>query len=258
MPRATTTALSALTILLASGSAALASPVKIEYVPFQKGADGANGDARAAGVWDVSGKTLTIEMRNTSVTTGLGAVDSASWLLATINFALPEGVSIKMSGARSVTGGNPVKSPGTRESNWGFKNGTPSGDTPDAGAFRQVITTLNGDYNGGTTIGAGALFGGRSNLAGPDGGILPDAKVAGPKKGFEDFLIFSLTLTGELTQAQLETVAYGSNVSFNSHGTFLRPIPRPEPYLPVMAPTPMAAMGALVGLGLVAARRRRG
>lgn len=243
-----------------AGSAVASFVVPVDYSYNS----GQNANARASTVWSLNGTTLTIEMHNTSIFNASTFAAGGGWSLSSINFALPSSSLFNMAGAKSVSESgstafgqnlNPGNQyTGTAAQNWLFQNGGPSGDTPNYLAYKQVISTLQGDTNANALRYSPAQSGNptRPQLSGPAGGIFPTAGSAGGLYGWASKLTFTNTLTASMTETEFRAVVSGSAITFNSHGTFLTSIP----FLTAI-PLPTSGLMSLAGLGFVAIHRRR-
>jgi hypothetical protein len=213
--------------------------------------DPLNGLAARA-TFDVTGTQLTILLENTS--TGVPASFlTADTLIASLGMNLPAGIdfasgdtavvgpgSLGLGAWASLTAGASVAE------QWIWTNDF-GGDLMDLGqplATRQVISTTDGQGAGITTL----FGGGSASVDGPFGGVAPAPPILtipGSKPAVSNSILFSLTLTAPLTDAELTAVAAGSLVEFGSNQRYLTNIRVPEP----------AALG-LLALGRAFVRRR--
>ena len=243
--------LSAAALLTAGPSVAQAS-FSVNYVVSAGGDNNAalNG-LSARGIWSVSGTQLSIQLINNS--TGVPAgFDSADSLLTSVGFTLPNNLIILGNGPTAViapgSSGFGAWAGRTASSsvadNYAFTN-TFGGDLFDTGeslASRQVISTSQGSVGGGSAT----RFAPGPALNGPSGGMSaqPPLVSTGGLFGVGNSIIFTVNLSGSITQAQLRQIANASSVECGSDARYLK-IPAP-------------GASALLGLGgLLAARRRR-
>jgi hypothetical protein len=218
----------------------------VEYIHDYGGTntDPLNG-LSARGTFSIDGTELTILLENTStgVPAGFEASDS---LVVSLGMNLPDGIVIG-SGDSALIGPGSVgvgawAALGAGESvaeQWIWTNDS-GGDLLEA--FTQVISTSVGQ-GGGTLTG---FDGQPGDVNGPFGGIAaspPIVSIPGSKKAVSDSIKFTLTLSGALSDTQLELVASKSRVEF---GSDVRYLGAPEP-----------ASLALLGLGGLLVRRRR-
>lgn len=222
---------SLLTSVLAVGAATSVAGAGI-VVDYTTDAGGANLEPlkglAARATFNVTGNAFTILLENTSqgVPTGFEAADS---LLVSLGMNLP-GVDI-LSGDAAVIGHG-----STGISAWSaLGEGDSVGNewlwTNDFGgdlmaAYAHVISTSNGQ--GGKTMRFDGMPGA---VGGPFGGIAvapPIVSIPDSQHAVSDSILFSLTLTGTLTQAQLQTVAHTSIVEFGSDQRYLTTAPEPN------------------------------
>ncbi len=235
-------------LLLTSAAAAHAALI-VDYTHDAGGSDTAplNGLAARA-TFDVSGNTLSVLLQNTStgVPTSFAAADS---LLVSIGFNLPSPLSI-LSGdtAKIGPGSSGIGSWSgwtaghTVAQEWLWTNDY-GGDLMDSGqplASRQVISTSNGQGAGTET-----LFGGGSgNVSGPYGGIAanpPLLSIPGSKPAVSNSILFTLTLSGSLSSADLAQVADSAIVEYGSDVRYLRAAQSgPEPATLLLMLLPLA------------------
>lgn len=187
-----------------------------------------NGLAALA-TWESSGDQLTILLENTSTGVPIG-FDTASSLLVSLGFNLPDGVTI-LSGDTAVigpgsTGLGQWSSRGTGDSvayEWAWTN---FGGGDLLSTYNQVISTSSGNNN---LVG----FGGSSGLVGgPFGGIAaspPLLNIPGPQQAVSSSILFGLTLSASLTEVQLQQMAERSIVEFGSDVRYLHDPRIPEP-----------------------------
>lgn len=229
---------------------AFAAPTRVSAAEFSvtylmdAGGSGMNAlIARATFSIDDAELTVLLENISTDLPEGFDTADS---LLVSLGLNLP-GVDI-LSGDAAVIG------PGSQGlGRWSTRE---AGDsvaeewlwTNDRGGdlmedFAHVISTSNGQ-GGGTTTRFDGMPGG---VSGPFGGIAampPFMPVPQSKPAVSNSILFELTLTGSLTDAQLRQAAVESIVEFGSDRQYLRV---PEP----------VAVSLLLLPGLILARRRR-
>jgi hypothetical protein len=189
-----------------------------------------NGLAAQA-TFDLTGTQLTILLENTSagVPASFSVTDS---LLVSLGMNLPDGVSI-FSGSTALIG---LGSHGL-----GSWSAHTAGDrvgeewiwTNDFGGdlmtpYAQVISTSSGQGGGTST----RFDGGHGSVNGPYGGIAADPPilpVPGNKPAVSDSIVFTVTLTSALSDAELAAVADTSVVEFGSNARYLTPNTMPEP-----------------------------
>ncbi len=199
----------------------------------------------ARGTFRISGTQLEILLENTSsgVPSGFDAADS---LLASLGINLP-GVAIS-GGASAVVGSGSsglgawsARGPGQGVGEEWIWTNDGGGDLMQA--FRQVVSTSQGQ-------GGGPLFrfdGGSGSVGGPFGGIAaapPHRSIPGNQPAVSDSILFTLDLSGPLTETELAPAVAASVVEFGSDARYLQV---PEP----------ATLVALSVVLLVRAARRR-
>ena len=236
---------------LAVTAVLIASPavadVTVDYT-IDAGGDNPNGPSglSASAVFSVSGDQLSVLLINTSTGAPLGAEVSDS-LLVSLGLNLLDGITI-LSGDSALIGSGSIglgQWSGLAENDsvaeeWLWSNGG-GGDL--LGPFAQIISTSSG------LPGSGHLDfdGNRASVSGPFGGIAaspPILAVPDAQRAVSDSILFSLTLSGTLSEAQLSSIAMASMVEFGSDFQYMT--------------TPAPGALALFGLALVAPRRRRG
>lgn len=193
--------------------------------------------------FDTSGNVMTILLQNTS--TGMpSGFDSAASLLVSLGLNLPSGVTF-LSGNTAVIGpgsaglGNwSARGPGDSVAEeWAWTNQS-GGDLLDP--FSQVISTSNGNQ------GLVLFGGGNGSVGGPYGGIAAKpvlTSIPNSQRAVSNSILFSLTLSAPITDAQLTDLANHGLVEFGSDVRYLQ------------APEPQFAI--LIAVGLLSLRRRR-
>lgn len=239
---------SALGAIVALGltGGALASVVTVDYEAYVGGTGGSSTGLTAQATWTSVGTMLTIELSNTSVGAPGGAT-VADTLLVSLAFDL--GQDAILSGDSIVVGAGSTglgawSGLGAGDSiaeQWVWSN-TGSGDY--LANFAQVVTTSSG-LGGGTpnAFGGGPVPG----IDGPFGGIAaapPILPVPNAQEAVSDSILITLTLTGELSSEQLQSVADAAVVEFGSDFAYVSTVPAPSAL-------------AVFALGLGGARRRR-
>lgn len=234
----------ALVTLLAGTIGASAGTI-VDYVVDAGGTNHnpLNGLAARA-EFEISGNQLTILLENSStgIPTGFGA---AQQLLVSLGMNLPTGVNFA-SGDTAVIGAGSAgvgswasRSAGASVAEqWNWTN-FGAGDV--LAAYRNVLTTSSGSPPGAVGFG-----GHHKNVGGPYGGIAPDpllVSIPTNQPAVRNSILFSLTLTAPISEAELAAVAADSIVEFGSDARYLRV---PEP-----------ASIALAGLAVFAVRRRQ-
>jgi hypothetical protein len=200
----------------------------------------------AAATFDLVGTQLTILMENTSTGVPVGAL-AADSLLASLGFNLVDDVHI-------VSGDSALIGPGSYGvGSWdGLFEGDDVGDewlwTNDFGGdglstYAQIISTSQGQGGGSTWS-----FNGEPDpvVSGPFGGMAADPpliEILIDQPAVSDSIRFTLTLSGSLSDAQLEAIANDSMVEFGSDYQYLA-VPSP------------AALPALL-VAVIFPRRRR-
>jgi len=203
--------------------------------------DPLNGLAARA-TYDLSGNTLSVLVENTStgVPTSFAAADS---LLVSLGFNLPVGVSI-FSGNTATIGSGSVglgswaaRSAGDSVAEQWLWTNDYGGDLMDSDqplATRQVISTSDGQGSGVSTL----FGGGSANVDGPYGGIAANPvllAVPQSKPAVSNSILFTLTLNGTLSGADLVQVANDAVVEFGSNARYLD-APEPATLLLVLLP----------------------
>lgn len=222
------TRFSAILLAIASTGIAHGSMVTVNYTVDGGGDNNSplNGLAARA-TFTTTGALMTVLLENTS--TGLPAgFDTADSLLVSLGLNLPQGTSI-VSGNTAVIGPGSVGlgqwgALGAGDSvavEWAWTN---SGGGDLLNSFLQVISTSMGNQ-GLTQFGGGA-----ANVGGPYGGITaspPLLNIPGAQRAVSNSILFGLTLSVPLTDAQLGMVANQSIVEFGSDARYLR-VPEPS------------------------------
>ncbi len=218
-------------------------------VVFNVDAGGNNSDPlnglEARATFTTAGAQMTVLLENTStgVPSGFQTADS---LLVSIGFNLPAGILIATGDAAVIGAGS------LGIGSWTGRN---AGDsvaeewlwTNDFGGdlmqtYAQVISTSSGQGGGTVT----RFDGGSGSVGGPYGGMAADPPHRGipaNQPAVSDSILFTLTLSGSLSDPELASVANASIVEYGSDARYLH---TPEPAA--------LALGALC----VAAARRRG
>jgi hypothetical protein len=182
--------------------------------------------ARAA--FAIDGTHLSVLLENTS--TGVpDGFDSAASLLVSLGINLP--------GADILSGDAAVIAPGaigigawsdrlagdSVGEQWVWTNDF-GGDLMDG--WRQVLSTSEGQSGPVTRF-----DGGSGSVDGPFGGIAaapPIISIPANKPAVSNAILFELTLTAPLSEAQLQTAAHASIVEFGSDERYLTPTPEPS------------------------------
>jgi hypothetical protein len=206
---------------------------------------------RAQASFENSGKDLIVRLTNTStgVPAGFGVGES---FLVSVGFNLPADVSIATAktaliapGSFGVASWSGRLAGASVAEEWLWTNDF-GGDLMNSGqvnSARQVISTSSGQ-GGGTSE---RFDGGTGTVNGPSGGIVaapPIVSLPGSSMGVSNSIIFAVTLTRALTDAENNSVAQGSLVEYGSDARYLR------------VPAPSSSL-ALIGAALIMGRRRR-
>lgn len=191
----------------------------------------------ARATFQQTGTHLRILLENTSVGVP-SSFDTASSLLVSLGFNLPDGVVI-------TSGNSAVIGPGSHGLGaWSARGAGASvaeqwiwtndfgGDLMNEGealATAQVISTSNGQ-GGGSKL---HFIGGSGNVNGPFGGIAANPvlrAVPNNREAVSNSIVFDLTLSGELSQTELELVAFGGVIEYGSDQRYLisHTIPAPN------------------------------
>jgi hypothetical protein len=217
--------------MLCAGGPCAASIIVVNYTVDAGGNNNAplNGLSASAS-FQASGATLTILLTNTSSGAPAGA-DVSDSLLVSLAFNLPSGVHIASGDSARIGPGSvglgawAGRGPGDSVAEeWLWTNDF-GGDLLEA--FRQVISTSQGQGGGQTTSFAGEAD---PNVDGPFGGIAaapPLFAVPASKPAVSNGIEFVLTLDRALGAAELQALAAGSIVEFGSDFRYLAAIPSP-------------------------------
>ena len=232
---------------------AIASPTQagivVDYV-VDSGGDNMNplNGLSARATFEVSGTNLMILLENTSTDVPMGFEVSDS-LLVSLGMNMT-GVTIESGNAAVVAPGSlglglwSLLGPGDSVAEeWLWTNDF-GGDLMET--FAQIVSTSAGQ-NGGTSTRFDGLPG---TVDGPFGGIAaspPVIAVPDSERAVSNGILFDLTLTDTLTEAQLQTIANSSIVEFGSDQKYLS-VPEPSAF------ALLVVAGALLGRR---ARRRR-
>jgi hypothetical protein len=231
---------------VAAALAVAASTHAAFIVDYTQDLGGGSLDGLAArATFDIVGTELTVLLENTSTGAPVGFEVSDS-LLVSVAFNLTGGVHI-VNGESALIGPGSVglgrwsdRAAGDAvNEEWAWTN---DGAGDELEAFAQGLSTSNGFGSGTHTRFDGVQGGG---VSGPFGGIAaapPVIDVPGPQRAVSNSILFTLTLSGTLSDADLATIANTSIVEYGSDARY------------VMVPGPsVLALLLLAGLG---ARRR--
>jgi len=173
----------------------------------------------------ISGATLSITLKNTSLSTG---GNSSGWLLTGLGFYLPEGVTLTnlsavvspgSSGAYSISGTQYTLLSGANlRGEWG--GGDPSGSGPFSNLTTKnvdyVTATLQSAFYDGSPFDPAAMLKNPDDVDGPEFGLLSSNFTDAGGLGYiKDSITFTWTITGgSLTTAALDgkdvVISFGS------------------------------------------------
>jgi hypothetical protein len=212
----------------------LAAQARASYVvTYTVDAGGANGQPlnglSAEAEFTIDGTQLTITLSNTSTGVPTGAEVSDS-LLASVAFSLLDGITI-VSGNSALIADGSVGLGVWGGQGSGFNVGdewawTNDGGGDVLGSYPQVISTSQGAGGGTTTSFNGEV---NPNVSGPFGGMTaspPILDVPSSKYAVSNSIVYTLTLSGTLSESQLATIAQASIVEFGSDYQYLT-VPAP-------------------------------
>jgi hypothetical protein len=202
-------------------------------IDYTEDAGGSNTDPlnglSASATFGLDGTELTILLRNTSTGVPLGA-QVADSLFVSLGFNLIDDITI-LSGDSALIGPGSVG-----VGLWdGLMEGANVGDqwlwTNDGGGdlmadYAQIISTSDGQGDGTTISFNGEL---NPNVGGPFGGIAaspPILDIPLNQPAVSDSILFTLTLSGALSEEQLMGIAENSLVEFGSDFQYLS-VPTP-------------------------------
>jgi hypothetical protein len=215
-------------------------------VDYTHDAGGTNSDPlnglAARATFSLSGNVLSILVENTS--TGVPATFAdADSLLVSLGFNLPSALSILSGDTATIGAGSTglgswaARSAGDSVAEQWLWTNDYGGDLMNSGqplATRQVISTSDGQDGGVSTL----FGGGPPNVDGPYGGIAASPvllSVPQSKPAVSNSILFTLTLDGTLSDAELAHVADGAVVEFGSDARYLD-APEPAALLLVLLP----------------------
>ncbi len=227
----------ALAACLAAGVAGARADLIVDYISDAGGnnTDPLNGLAARA-TFNLTGTQLSILLENTS--TGVPAsFEVSDSLLVSLGMNLPDGIAI-FSGNATVIGPNShgVGSWSNRTASdsvgeqWIWTNDF-GGDLMES--YAQVISTSSGQGGGTVT----RFDGGNGSVSGPFGGIAtnpPQLAVPGNQPAVSNSILFTLSLTGSLSDAELAAAANTGMVEFGSDMRYLTTTPEPTSVLAVL------------------------
>jgi len=206
-----------------------------------------NGLAARA-TFSQTGTQLAILLENTS--TGVPEdFEVSDSLLVSLGLNLPAGVSI-FSGDSAVIGAGSYGVGSWDDRGAGDGVGEQWIWTNDFGGdlmetYAEVISTSEGQGGGVVT----RFDGGNGTVNGPFGGIATDPPllaVPGSKPAVSDSILFTLTLSRQLSEVELATTGHGGMVEFGSDMRYL-----------TSTPEPASVLGFLLGLAVMGCGRRR-
>lgn len=231
-------------IMLTAATAAQAGLISVEYTVDAGGKNGNPLNGLGAGAtFETSGVNMTVLLFNTSAGVPVG-FDAADSLLVSLGFNLPTGTTI-VAGSSAVIGSGSIglakwsdRGPGASVAEeWAWTN---QGGGDLLSSYTQIITTSQGNH------GLKRFDGLKGTISGPFGGIAaspPLVNIPGSQRAVSNSILFSLTLSGALTDEQLAQAAGASIVEYGSDVRYLTVAPSvPEPASFVLAACGMAGL----------------
>lgn len=211
----------------------------------------------AHGKFTVSGTTLTVELSNTTVGQSGNQV-GAGHILASVGLNLPVNFVNSVSNSATIAAGsagigvwNALSAGADVGDEWLWTNDF-GGDL--MGSLKHIISTSQGQ-GGGDTYSFDWDHNGspgdnkNPNVSSPWGGMAPPgSSINNNREAVDNTIKFVLSLTGGMSQQQLNQAALGSLVEFGSDDTYLEA---------QVIPAPGAALLATLGLMMVGQVRRR-